>query len=361
MLRINFLGIMLLLLCATTPAFATCNSGSFINPITDICYTCMFPFKVGGISILNMSGDMADTPDTGKSVCVCSNGGHVTVGLTASLWEPARLIETTKDGYCFPTLGVGVSPGTTTGATPFSLDGTTSQPPSEDPIIFQNQHYLIFPLFSLLNIFTDWAGVGTSCLELKSFDVAYLSEVDLTQRDELASMLIHPWALLLANPIAVLSCVPDAVTASLGLPLDALWWCMGSWGTVTPVSGFIGSDNEVPGNAGLAAKTIFKVNMDASILTYGTKVTTGNAIACDPGIDECGCTVTPIWFKSHYRLQMVRPVVGSQCIPIGRTHWVWGTFPPKNPPLGIGAKGDEDNFLWMMFRKDLCCLGYSLF
>jgi len=95
----------LLLLSAVTAgtASAECRA-SFFNPLADVCWHCVFPVRIGGIT---MVGTDIDTPSDHISnpVCLCGT----TLGLTASLWEPARVIETVKDPYCFNLIGVPLS------------------------------------------------------------------------------------------------------------------------------------------------------------------------------------------------------------------------------------------------------------
>ena len=78
---------------------ATC-SAEFFNPITDICWDCIFPVTIGGITIF---GSDIDSPgdDISSPICICGT----TIGLSASFWEPARVIETVKDPWCFNLIG----------------------------------------------------------------------------------------------------------------------------------------------------------------------------------------------------------------------------------------------------------------
>jgi conjugal transfer pilus assembly protein TraU len=62
---------------------------------------------------------------------------------------------------------------------------------------------------------------------------------------------------------------------------------------------------------------------------------------------------TPIWVKSHYKLQIARPVRGAGAVPFGQSDFLWGSG--KNPAMGAGSN-EPDNFLWVLFRKRLCCL-----
>ena len=169
-----------------------------------------------------------------------------------------------------------------------------------------------------------------------------MTEVDPLWSDDSLAFLINPEALLFANPVATLSCLPDTVSASLGYPLDPLFWCMGAWGGTYPLSGTIPDRNPTTANAGLAARMLFKLGREM--------------LLWDPGDNPCGASMSPIWTKTHYRLQIAKPVRGNDCVPIGRPDFLWGSG--KNPPTGAGQNA-PDNFLWVLTRKNKCCVGYT--
>ncbi|KJV77142.1 putative conjugative transfer protein TraU [Rickettsia hoogstraalii str. RCCE3] len=43
--------------------------GRFVNPITDVCWKCLFPITIGGVKIVSSS--MADTNNPRQIVCFC--------------------------------------------------------------------------------------------------------------------------------------------------------------------------------------------------------------------------------------------------------------------------------------------------
>ena len=306
--------------------------GTPLNPVTDVCWQCIFPVKIGGR--ISTGGGSPDLPDSNENpFCACGSAGAITVGVRVSFWEPARMIETVKDAYCFPGLGTGLS-----NPVPGTLNGTQGTEESSGAnSIFQQAHYYVFPVWSLMELFADFP-----CLEESGFDLAYMTEVDPMWNSDTLSFLINPEALLFGNPAAQLACVADSVSASAGYPLDPLFWCMGSWGSSYPMTGTTSMVNPTAANAGIAARMIFKLGRELLLF--------------DPSVTVCGATPTPIWVKSHYRFQIARPVRGNECIPIGRSDLLWGGS--KNPPGGTGSNS-PDNFLWMIFRRTSCCVGYS--
>jgi conjugal transfer pilus assembly protein TraU len=308
-------------------------AGVPLNPVTDICWNCVFPIRIGGVTVI--PGDVPDTPDLSRlPVCVCPIPvpPFLRSGIPVSYWEPARFVETVKDPFYFPSLGAGmpnlVAPG--------FLGGTHSQIASGNQIdtsTFAQAHWFIFPVWTLLELLTDFV-----CLEESGFDVTYLSEVDPLWNNDILSLIMSPEALLFANPVAQMSCVADSVAANGGLPISALYWCMGSWGPAYPLTGHVNDDNYVQANAAIAARMIYKMGRMGALH--------------DTAVNLCAAVPTPIWVKQNYRLHAAKPVRDVTCSPIGRSSLIWGAG--NNPPFSAGGNS-SDNFLWMIFRKRACC------
>jgi conjugal transfer pilus assembly protein TraU len=58
-------------------------------------------------------------------------------------------------------------------------------------------HYYIYPLIYWLELITDWV-----CLEKSTFDVAYISELDVTWNDPKLQSLFNPESFLFGNIVA---------------------------------------------------------------------------------------------------------------------------------------------------------------
>lgn len=286
----------------------------------------MFPVSIGGTRITGTGGLDVPADDSVPSVCACGT----TLGLTTSFWEPAALIETVKDPYCFPTIGTGMS-----GMESGFLGGGVSER-NEERSTFQQAHYWIFPVWGLLDMFYDFP-----CLDTQSPDIAYITEIDPLWNDDLLGFILNPEALLFANPVAQMACMADAVEANLfnadyGVS-RMLFWCMGSWGSAYPLTGHTPSSDYTQANAALAARMIYKMSREM--------------LMWDTGTNECGAVPLPIWDKAHYRMHLAKPVRDHVCHPIGKSGLIWAAG--KNPPWA------GDNFLWMLFKKRLCCAGYD--
>ncbi|MFA0639497.1 TraU family protein, partial [Vibrio sp. 10N.222.48.F6] len=78
-----------------------------------------------------------------------------------------------------------------------------------------------------------------ACMATDVFDVAYMTEIDPLWDDDELSLILNPEALLFGNLVAQLACVPEALLTSTNtaLPIDALFWCLGSQGSAYPLTG----------------------------------------------------------------------------------------------------------------------------
>lgn len=324
----------LLLICGySVESYGKCDS-TFINPITDVCWQCMFPLVIGGVKLIGSDVKPDLHMGTDSPVCVCKDGNSIVLGLRAGFFEPARIAETVKDPYCFTIIGTELS--NPEGG--FLGGSSTDRAEGKDESTFAQAHWFIFPAFAILDLFVDFP-----CFEDKGFDIAYFTEIDPIWNNDLANLLIFPETILLANPIAALSCIPDSIATTVaGEPINALFWCMGSWGTAYPMTGHVGNSNIVEANASMAARMIFKLGREN--------------LLWDTGSDICGAVLASMWKKNHYRMHIMKPVRNKTCHPIGKSGLLWTSG--KNPPWGSQGNA-PDNFAWMIFRKNICCAGYK--
>ena len=93
----------LLVLWAGAPASAgapgSCT-GKFVNPITDVCWSCLFPLSVGGAHIWPSVAGRADTDNNPTlPVCLCGSPSP-RIGVAVGFWEPVRLVDVTTKPWC---------------------------------------------------------------------------------------------------------------------------------------------------------------------------------------------------------------------------------------------------------------------
>ena len=315
----------------SAPAANKC-SGQFVNPITDVCWGCLFPLSIGALKI--WPSDRADTNNPDLPICAC--GSPIPrIGIAAGFWEPARLVDVTTKPFCFPNLGgMNLNPGFSVGngyASPGSQIGGKSQSTAKYHV-----HYYVYPLLYWLEILTDFL-----CFEAASFDIAYITELDPLWQEDALTTILNPEAALFANPIAQAACAADCVAATTKLPLDTLFWCAGCNGSMYPMNGNIGANAGMEQSARLAAeRMIYKMHRTG--LAWGTM---GSKALCSKYL-------MPIVRKQQYRIQMVNPspmVSGREaCSPIGGS-----TLLPQSGRVYPVVGEDLGYLVW---RKRNCCV-----
>lgn len=324
-LKLAMVGLLSGLMFATSPAKAACTDTEFINIISDIAWDCIFP-----ISIMSIPLDFGEHPpdnDHGGVLCECPGQGILGIGFQIGYWEPARMIDTTADPWCFPGLGLNTG-GAGAG---WGYDGGGALKRDVSNIAFQNFHFYVMPVWGMLGMFTDMPCLSDGA---NQFDLAMVSEVRPDWGNDLVAAQWYPETALFANPAAVFACIADAVASTVQRPVDALFWCMGAWGTTYPTSGHITVKDYVAANAGIAARSMYLMSK--------------NMLLTDRATDVCNPTNNLIWTKSHWRLQQTDPVEERTCHTIGHPGILW--------TQRKGPVGKQDNYSWVVFRKVNCCV-----
>ena len=337
------------LLAMTRQAFAGVTAQAF-NQSTDVDYS-QIDFTILGI-------------------CICGAPPYMTEGLLYEYWEPFLVIDTSSAAYYSAYEGRsfnssdssdslwGSSGGDSGGGgneTPEESGGNQGGTPdtggssssnytsnfgvigqltmggknkSQDAVdngesTFAQAHGWLIPILPLCS---------------RSDYGMYFTEWDAMWQTDTLTAIIEPEAALFANPVSQLACMGDAVAANLGFPLDSLFWCVGSGGSAYPMTGHVADDNTVQANSTIASRLIYRLNRLFMI--------------CDPGLgDGCGCTPTPIWVKSHYKMAVRRPGPAS-VYPLGRSATLYGAG--VNIPYQ-GLMGPNDEFMWVVYRLKICC------
>jgi conjugal transfer pilus assembly protein TraU len=300
------------------------NEGKLINPITDICWNCIFPLHVAGVNTTRQHQDPVRYNDR---FCFCA-GLPPKAGIPVAFWEPTHMVDVSRVPYKL--LGLG---GISIGKSDVRKQGAVSHVGDSGRASFYNVHYYAWPVLHWLEVLTKFP-----CVEKSVLEVPYLSEFDPFWGDDEWSVVFSPESLLFANPLAQLSCTADCVSASVSFPQDSLFWCAGCSGSLYPLTG------HVPHHVGAT---------QASFLLLQRLLAKMHSLGLGKGYGEhnfCEKQTFPRLKKSLYKTQLAYPVAATRapCPPLGQSELHWGSG--KSFPY----KGED--FVYLVWTKKHCCL-----
>ncbi len=82
-------------------SYASNCQGRFVNPISDICWSCLMPISIGGFNIgKGQPPKKRDTKNPILPLCLCTKANIPIAGIAIGFWEPVRLIDVTRTPYC---------------------------------------------------------------------------------------------------------------------------------------------------------------------------------------------------------------------------------------------------------------------
>jgi conjugal transfer pilus assembly protein TraU len=301
----------------------------FVNPITDICWNCIFPMTIGSVPIAPSAYPDTENPSMPISFCPKPPPIFMQIGLNIGYWEPYALVDITRVPYCMVSLGMELS-----SVNPSTMGGKTSASDSVLNSAFFQAHWYKYPVIYWLQILQSAA-----CMSTDAFDIAYLTEIDPLWNDDELSFVINPEAILFGSPIAQLACVPEAIltTSNTALPLDPLFWCLGSQGGSYPLTGHT-NHMDTPTTAAVLIMERLNYKLHRQGIVLETR-----------GVEGAICYQwpEPILPKSRYRYQMTGPIPDAAwCHPYGTTSTIWEAG-HDNPVTG-------ENFGFVNFRKRNC-------
>ena len=310
----------------------TCQ-GTFANPITDICWSCLFPMSVGGNDVLAL--DQEDVPNPSGFGCICTSPPRV--GVKVGFWEPARRVDVTRSPYCMVSLGgVSLNPGIDAPEGEVRLQADNTRQSS------WQAHWYVDPILYYLEVVVD-----SPCLEPTGFDLAYLTEVDPTWNDDELTLLLNPETFLFGNPVAQAACAGDCVLSSAGFGSNVLFWCAGCQGSIYPFNGHVQAHTSLVQASSLVVQRM-AAKLHRELLMWGSMGADG----------MCGYYPQPVMDKTQYKYHMLYPIpqtqqiAGKCCQPFGRTTALWGAG--KSFPYA------GEDFAYQIFRKRNCCMGRGL-
>lgn len=331
----------LALLCFSSISRATDYScqGAFPNPITDICWSCVFPLKLAGATLMSMGQDDIDT-GANNMMCSClGKGGGTIVGITSSFWEVIDLVDvTTKPGCIVGLGGIQMDFDNLPAGTPGVITQTDS---GNKPRSFYHTHRISFPVMYVAELLLD-----NSCLTQTPIDLTYFSEIDPTHADNTLAILLSPDSFLYGNIVAVAACSAwNVACTSFATDVDKaickrLHWCE----DVYPLVG------DIPYHFGMVASAQIMVHRE--IVKAGRELRTWGAAGSDGMCSyypDLMPDITTFKMAMMYPVPQTEKILGKCCEPIGRSSVLWGSG--KEFPV----KGEDFSFL--LYRKRDCCQG----
>lgn len=314
-------------------ANAQCN-GSFMNPVTDVCWSCVMPITIAGIPI-DYTGNQRDMNSAPNDfVCTCGTD----VGVPLGFFEPARMVDVTHNAYCM--VGLGGIPLGQSGFTGWDTNGYVDKDSATSPqeSAFYQAHLYANPLLYVLGLLMD-----SPCVEQQGYDVAYITEADPTWNDAELANLMSPDSYLYGSLPAVMACGADCLLATTNMPSNVMHWCVGCQGTMYPFMGEVSHHTSTIDSSSLImTRLMAKMHRQGGSFGYYGKS------------GFCGGFIQPVMNKQQYKYSMTYPIPqtrgagGSTCCqPLGHTTWLWGAgryFP---------VEGEQYNY--MLYRKRDCC------
>jgi len=306
--------------------------------ITDICWDCMFPITTAGAEFFSdkeglENGGKPPGSSGGGFVCACEdNLGIPQPGFKMSMWEPAFVFEVVRQSGCSPVLGGARLPyGHKRRQGGPAIKGGTGM----DRKGFHHYHMYSFPLLALLKLFMEDSCNSGGFID---FGLMYPSELDPTFNNDELAFFTHPEAAAVANAAAVSSCRIDAASATLRWPIDQMFWCAGSWGTLYPFSGnTTGGSNFAKDTSLITAKAL------ASLHRRGLAWKTTGADTM------CKGRIWPTLVKSQYKLTFFSPVAeATSSHRIGQYDIPWSS--------GKKIPGAGEDATIIVFRYNDCCV-----
>ena len=323
-------------LCLSTAAHAVVPAictGKFFNPITDTDWNNLFPITIAGMPITNGSNSSPPLMRLMPPICVCpSILGIPMVGIGVTWWQPQYISEIERRPGCLSSLGgIQVLPGYSMLHSEQTVADNNHAGESSNRM---QVHWYEYPVMTMLQMLQS-----IMCHNPTGFNLAYVTEVDPLWQDDIWSSIFTPESSLFANPISVAACAVDAVASMFDYPLDAMFWCAGTWGAVYPLAGNSGHTGDP-----------FTMNNQIQAKFLARSARMGLAWQTIGPTAKCFSHPNPIWVKSQYRYNQVAPIPRRGRAVVTGSNGKLFQFPPvTNPP----TMEHTVNLIW---QGQQCCL-----
>lgn len=275
--------------------------------------------------------------------CTCDTAGNdmaTKAGFMMSIVEPIAMIDATSTPWSFPTFDMSFddSPSRKQG------NSHASKSSSGDSGAFRYTHFVIYPVFAMLNYTQDYV-----CFErFSEMNLAFLGEIRPDHNNDIIAAFLKPASLLFGNPVAQLACGLDCAASTFNSPMNTLPWCAGCWGNIATGTGYTSGRNPVTEAALLATRLLDTMHYSYALTKTapaGLFFGLGDGLLRD---STCKETFYPQILKGQYALQLAYPTVWD-AQSIGRHPALWENF--KNKPW------TSDDFVFVLWRKRVFCAG----
>ena len=286
--------------------------------LTNLCWECVFPIIVSGVPLSAGPSDAPMGIGNAAGLCICPEPNYISsVGIPTSLWEPVRLIELVRMSGCSEVLNGSKLPfDKLNQGLDQSNESTRENDPTEPQGSLSKRHYHYYS-YPILQITNAWLPKNCAPMAFMDVDVLYMSEIDPTWNYDEIAFFTHPEVALIASPLGIIACIPDAFLAQLNMPLDLLYWCAGAWGIMFPNTGHV---NYAPDNyqstSLMAARVLYQLHRRG--MEYRTKG--GDAM--------CGGTLDAWLPKTQYRFSVFHPVAETEYNHVHELLWSIGRTIP---------------------------------
>lgn len=294
-----------------------------------LCIDCFYPVEIAGAVT---GGSAKDLPvPRAPSTCICPGRfGYPTEGYTVGMWKPSYLLETTRLAGCSTVLGGTFMLGKKTAIKKAGGPGESST--------FYHVNLYGYPLDMVADMIPS--SMCSKPQQNTAFELTYMSALDSTfSDDELANQMAPDAALITGYP-AMIACMADAVASTVSQPLEALYFCAGSWGQMFPLTGFT-AQKSVPVResslAGTRALNLEHRNGELN-LTYGLAV--------------CFDIPWPILPKQQYRFSQAYPMAETK-----KSRWIGSNVTVTGLERRTQVTTGED-FVQTVWRFEQCCANF---
>lgn len=306
--------------------------GKFFNPLTDTDWNTMFPITMMGAPMGTGTNAVNPLMAMMPPVCVCPTiFGFPFVGVGVTYWQPNYVAEVERRPGCLSSMGgINILPGYSM----LASEQTRNHHERGKATNRMQVHFYSYPLFEMMNMMSS-----SMCKSVSGFNLAYVTEIDPLWQDDTWSAIWSPESALMTNPLFTAACAVDGVAASTGYPLDAMFWCQGTWGAVYPMSG----NSQHSGDPFTLNNSILGKFMARSH-RMGLQFQTIGPTAM------CFSHPNPIWVKSQYRYNQVAPVPRrGRAVSTGDYGKLYQFPPVTNAPT-------QEHTINLIWQGQQCCL-----